>query len=100
MPGLSRRLYYVLPGRNIYQLPLSTFFQLDYEKISYKFSVFAAAKIYRWEAIQYAEMTLFVVHLRVKDAIREIDFEEIRNRRQQIVITQKVGKSLIHRGLL
>jgi len=81
-------------------LPLGTFFQLDNEKISYKFSVFAATKIYRWEAIQYAEMSLFVVHFRIRNAIREIDFEEIRNRRQQTVIKQKVREALVRKGLL
>ncbi len=87
-------------SKNIFQLPLGTFFQIGDERISYKFSVFSAPRIYNWAEIQKADMSMFVVHLWVKDELHEIDLQEIKNKAQQRIIKQKVREGLQAKGYL
>ncbi len=87
-------------GKNIFQLPLGTFFHVGEERISYKFSIFAAPKIYRWEEIQKAEMNMTVVHLWIKNEIHEIDLQDIQSSAQQRLVKQKVREALQFKGLL
>jgi hypothetical protein len=91
--GLARR-------RNLFQLPLGTFFQVTDAKISFKLSIFGSTTTYHWDEIQKAEMSIFMVHLWIKSEIQEIDLQDIQNRNQQLLIKQQVRKALTHKGFI
>ena len=87
-------------GRNLYNVPLCTFFRMDAQGIHYKFSLFRSSRMYRWENIRSAEMSLYNVHLRVGESIEEIDLEEISNQMQRTLIKKRIREVLVERNLL
>ncbi len=98
--AVSVGLVMLYRGKNIYNLPLGTFFRMDAQGIHYKFSLFRAPMTYRWESIRSAEMSLYNVHLRVGESIEEIDLEEISNQMQRTHIKQRIREVLTERNLL
>ena len=89
-----------LRGKNIYELPLETFFRIDDEKISCKFSVFSPVKYYCWKDVQKVETSSFLFHFWIEGSIHEIDLQDIRSRGQQKIIKQKLRTALESRNLL
>ncbi|MDJ1502167.1 hypothetical protein [Xanthocytophaga agilis] len=98
--GLAIGAIYLYRGRNLYSLPLGTFFLLNEEKISYKFSLFSKVRQYNWAEIKKAEMSMFVIYLWIGNEFHEIDLQEVKDKGQQRILKQKFKEALKTREFL